>query len=156
VQLYFLLGGLAEKLVYLSYGLAILLAFIGPKLVLHALHENELSSVHGGLGRQSRPSMMRKSRSKPGEFGQGFLVGRTLVCGDGLLEAVELDQDHALGDSGFVCDDPAADAGEQPPACGLDGQIGQFVVDIKPLRVCDRRVNADPVGLGHGSSCVRN
>lgn len=38
-QLYFLLGGLVTKLVYLSYGLAIILAFIGVKLVLHALHE---------------------------------------------------------------------------------------------------------------------
>ncbi|MBK1788523.1 TerC family protein [Prauserella cavernicola] len=38
-QLYFLLGGLVNKLVYLSYGLAIILAFIGAKLVLHALHE---------------------------------------------------------------------------------------------------------------------
>lgn len=38
-QLYFLLGGLVTKLVYLSYGLAIILGFIGLKLVLHALHE---------------------------------------------------------------------------------------------------------------------
>lgn len=38
-QLYFLLGGLVTKLVYLSYGLAIILAFIGAKLFLHAAHE---------------------------------------------------------------------------------------------------------------------
>ncbi|OLT43980.1 tellurium resistance protein TerC [Saccharomonospora sp. CUA-673] len=38
-QLYFLLGGLVNKLVYLSQGLAVILAFIGVKLVLHALHE---------------------------------------------------------------------------------------------------------------------
>ncbi|MCW2787041.1 MAG: Integral rane protein TerC [Marmoricola sp.] len=47
-QLYFLIGGLLERLVYLSYGLAVLLAFIGVKLVLHALHENELPFVNGG------------------------------------------------------------------------------------------------------------
>jgi tellurite resistance protein TerC len=47
-QLYFLLGGLLKKLVYLSYGLAVVLAFIGVKLVLHALHENELPFVNGG------------------------------------------------------------------------------------------------------------
>ncbi|OZM72186.1 tellurium resistance protein TerC [Amycolatopsis antarctica] len=41
-QLYFLLGGLVTKLVYLSYGLAIILAFIGLKLFLHALHEYHL------------------------------------------------------------------------------------------------------------------
>ncbi|MBA2445559.1 MAG: TerC family protein [Nocardioidaceae bacterium] len=47
-QLYFLIGGLLERLVYLSYGLAILLAFIGVKLVLEALHVNELSFINGG------------------------------------------------------------------------------------------------------------
>ncbi len=39
-QLYFLLGGLLERLVYISYGLALILAFIGVKLFLHALHES--------------------------------------------------------------------------------------------------------------------
>jgi tellurite resistance protein TerC len=47
-QLYFLLGGLLERLVYLSYGLAFILLFIGVKLVLHALHENELGFINGG------------------------------------------------------------------------------------------------------------
>ncbi|AQS70140.1 TerC/Alx family metal homeostasis membrane protein [Streptomyces pactum] len=42
-QLYFLLGGLLRKLVHLSYGLSVILGFIGIKLVLHALHE---SGVH--------------------------------------------------------------------------------------------------------------
>ncbi len=47
-QLYFLIGGLLQRLVYLSYGLAILLGFIGVKLVLHAMHENELPFINGG------------------------------------------------------------------------------------------------------------
>jgi tellurite resistance protein TerC len=47
-QLYFLLGGLLQRLVYLSVGLAVLLAFIGVKLLLHALHENELPFINGG------------------------------------------------------------------------------------------------------------
>ncbi|GGB67461.1 integral membrane protein TerC (tellurium resistance) [Knoellia flava] len=47
-QLYFLLGGLLQKLVYLSLGLSVLLAFIGVKLILHALHENELPFINGG------------------------------------------------------------------------------------------------------------
>ncbi|GGF33131.1 tellurium resistance protein TerC [Marmoricola endophyticus] len=47
-QLYFLIGGLLERLIYLSYGLAVLLAFIGVKLVLHAMHENELPFLNGG------------------------------------------------------------------------------------------------------------
>jgi tellurite resistance protein TerC len=49
-QLYFLLGGLLRRLVYLSLGLAVILAFIGVKLVLHALHENKLPFVNGGRG----------------------------------------------------------------------------------------------------------
>ncbi|MFJ8127024.1 TerC family protein [Streptomyces hydrogenans] len=41
-QLYFLIGGLLKKLVHLSYGLSVILGFIGVKLVLHALHESGL------------------------------------------------------------------------------------------------------------------
>ena len=37
-QLYFLIGGLLKRLVYLSIGLSVILAFIGVKLILHALH----------------------------------------------------------------------------------------------------------------------
>jgi tellurite resistance protein TerC len=47
-QLYFLLGGLLDRLVYLSAGLAFVLAFIGVKLILEALHENTLPFVNGG------------------------------------------------------------------------------------------------------------
>jgi len=47
-QLYFLIGGLLERLIYLSYGLAFLLAFIGAKLVLHAMHQNDVPFINGG------------------------------------------------------------------------------------------------------------
>ena len=47
-QLFFLIGGLLERLVYLSYGLSIILAFIGVKLILHALHENTLPFINDG------------------------------------------------------------------------------------------------------------
>ncbi|WP_232666526.1 TerC family protein [Pseudonocardia sp. TRM90224] len=47
-QLFFLIDGLLDRLVYLSYGLATILGFIGVKLVLHALHENSLPFVNGG------------------------------------------------------------------------------------------------------------
>ncbi len=47
-QLYFLIGGLLDRLIYLSYGLSLILAFIGVKLVLHALHENTLPFINGG------------------------------------------------------------------------------------------------------------
>ncbi|WP_295838130.1 TerC family protein [uncultured Microbacterium sp.] len=47
-QLYFLIGGLLERLVYLAQGLAVILAFIGVKLVFHALHVNEVPFINGG------------------------------------------------------------------------------------------------------------
>ena len=56
-QLYFLIGGLLKKLVYLSIGLAVLLAFIGVKLVMHAMHENNLPFINGGQPIESVPDI---------------------------------------------------------------------------------------------------
>lgn len=47
-QLYFLIDGLLDRLIFLSYGLAAILGFIGVKLILHALHENTLPFVNDG------------------------------------------------------------------------------------------------------------
>ncbi|GAA2717176.1 TerC family protein [Micromonospora olivasterospora] len=47
-QLYFLLGGLLDRLIYLSVGLAVVLGFIGVKLALEALADNNLPFVNGG------------------------------------------------------------------------------------------------------------
>ena len=47
-QLYFLINGLLDRLIYLSYGLAAILAFIGVKLILHALHENNVPFINDG------------------------------------------------------------------------------------------------------------
>jgi tellurite resistance protein TerC len=49
-QLYFLLGGLLQRLVFLSEGLSVILGFIGIKLVLEALHTNEVPFINGGRG----------------------------------------------------------------------------------------------------------
>ena len=59
-QLYFLIGGLLKRLVYLSYGLAFLLGFIGVKLVLHA-HARERAAVH--QRRRAHRAGRRTSRS---------------------------------------------------------------------------------------------
>ncbi|MFC5503211.1 TerC/Alx family metal homeostasis membrane protein [Lysinimonas soli] len=56
-QLYFLLGDLVEKLVYLKYGIAAILGFIGVKLFFHALHGNELPFINGGHGVQWAPEI---------------------------------------------------------------------------------------------------
>ncbi|RLZ03465.1 transporter [Kocuria tytonicola] len=47
-QLYFLIDGLLDRLIYLSWGLSVILAFIGVKLILHALHENTLPFINNG------------------------------------------------------------------------------------------------------------
>lgn len=47
-QLYFLLGGLLDKLAYLHLGIAFILAFIGAKLFFHAMHVNEVPFINGG------------------------------------------------------------------------------------------------------------
>ena len=47
-QLYFIVEGLLQRLVYLSTGLAVILVFIGVKLILHALHDNDLPFINGG------------------------------------------------------------------------------------------------------------
>jgi tellurite resistance protein TerC len=44
-QLYFLIGGLLEKVIYLSKGLAVILGFIGVKLIIEALHHSHLDHV---------------------------------------------------------------------------------------------------------------
>jgi len=56
-QLYFLLGDLIDRLVYLKYGIAFILAFIGVKLVAHALHENELPFINGGQSVEWAPEI---------------------------------------------------------------------------------------------------
>jgi tellurite resistance protein TerC len=56
-QLYFLIGGLLRRLVYLNVGLAVLLAFIGVKLGLHAMHENTVPFINGGQPVQWAPDI---------------------------------------------------------------------------------------------------
>src|SRR5690242_21783705 len=97
-QLYFLIGGLLERLVYLSIGLAVLLAFIGVKLIMHALHENNLPFINGGRPIDGVPDI-------PILVSHGAIVlilGITTVASlwksrrDARLEAAE---GHAVGSS---------------------------------------------------------
>ena len=50
-QLYFLIGGLLKRLIYLSLGLAFVLGWIGVKLIVHAMHE-------GGVVEFEIPTLM--------------------------------------------------------------------------------------------------
>jgi tellurite resistance protein TerC len=56
-QLYFLLGDLIDKLEYLHYGIAFILAFIGVKLFFHALHVNELPFINEGKNVEWAPEI---------------------------------------------------------------------------------------------------
>jgi tellurite resistance protein TerC len=56
-QLYFLLSGLMQRLRYLGFGLSLILAWIGIKLVIHALHKNEVPFINGGEAIKAIPEI---------------------------------------------------------------------------------------------------
>ncbi len=84
-QLYFLIGGLLDRLVYLSYGLAIVLGFIGVKMILEAAHHHGVGwapeipilvslsvilatlAVTAGLSLMKSASMSKKERAGKAE-----------------------------------------------------------------------------------------
>ncbi|MGH3673712.1 MAG: TerC/Alx family metal homeostasis membrane protein [Pseudonocardiaceae bacterium] len=71
-QLYFLIGGLLSRIVYLSIGLGAILGFIGVKLVLEALHENSLPFLNNGEPLETVPEVST-------ELSLGVIVGVLLV-----------------------------------------------------------------------------
>lgn len=72
-QLYFLIGGLLERLIYLAQGLAVILAFIGLKLISHALKINELPFINGGEPVKWIPEI-------PIWFSLGFIATTVIVA----------------------------------------------------------------------------
>ena len=56
-QLFFLVDALLGKLVYLGYGLGVILSFIGIKLILEALHANTIPFINGGRGFEWAPEI---------------------------------------------------------------------------------------------------
>ena len=56
-QLFFLVDALLGKLVYLGYGLGVILSFIGIKLILEAMHANKLPFINGGRGIEWAPEI---------------------------------------------------------------------------------------------------
>ena len=89
-QLYFLLGDLIEKLVYLKYGIAFILGFIGVKLVLHALHENELPFINGGHGFDWAPEI-------PTLASLGVIVASMAVAVGASLIKIRVDNRRKVG-----------------------------------------------------------
>lgn len=84
-QLYFLLGGLLRKLVYLSLGLSVILAFIGVKLVFHAMHEYHLDERLG----------IPFSLEIPIWLSLLVIIGTLLITAVASLVKSRWDEDHA-------------------------------------------------------------
>lgn len=72
-QLYFVLSGLLSRLKYLGLGLSVILGWIGLKLLLHALHKNELPFINGGLHVESIPEIST-------ELSLGVILGTVVVA----------------------------------------------------------------------------
>jgi tellurite resistance protein TerC len=72
-QLYFLLGGLMTRLIYLKHALSVILAFIGVKLVLHAMHVNELPFINGGQHIEWAPEI-------PTYVSLGVIIGTIIIA----------------------------------------------------------------------------
>jgi tellurite resistance protein TerC len=87
-QLYFLIGGLLSRLVYLHIGLGVILGFIGIKLVLEALHESGLPFFNEGQPLPSVPTVGI-------ELSLGVIVGVLVVTTvASLLKARKIPAEH--------------------------------------------------------------
>jgi tellurite resistance protein TerC len=101
-QLYFLIGGLLKKLVHLSYGLSVILGFIGVKLVLHALHESgvhvpeisipfSLAVICGVLIVTTITSLIASKKQAEREAAESAdTTGKTVASGESEKDSVEV------------------------------------------------------------------
>ena len=76
-QLYFLIDGLLDRIIFLHYGLAAILGFIGFKLINHALHTNELPFINGGHEIETVPIVAVPEPNIA--FSLGFIVVTILI-----------------------------------------------------------------------------
>jgi tellurite resistance protein TerC len=104
-QLYFLIGGLLQRLVYLSYGLAFLLGFIGLKLILHAMHENSLPFINGGEPIEWAPDI-------PTLVSLGVIVGTLAVTAAASLLSPR-GRAIAKGEGDPAADEPAGESADE-------------------------------------------
>ncbi len=102
-QLYFLLGGLLDRLVYLPLGLAAVLALIGVKLVLEALHTNSVPFINGGEPLTSVPEI-------PTFLSLGLIVGILLIATVASLLSSKQPPAKESGPKDEATDDAATDA----------------------------------------------
>ncbi len=117
-QLYFLLGHLLDKLAYLTYGIAFILAFIGVKLVFHAMHTNEVPWINGGQHIEWAPEISTVTSL-------AVIVGAMVVATIASLVKLKLSGTSVAeaihGDDADVMDDAAPGGPEGPGAAPADG-----------------------------------
>ncbi|WP_448616558.1 TerC family protein [Modestobacter sp. URMC 112] len=116
-QLYFLLGGLLKRLIYLSLGLAVILAFIGVKLVMEALHTNELPFINGGEHIESVPEI-------PIWLSLSIILGVLVIA---TVASLIKTRGQLMDAEGAAVDPQATDTGEpgRPSAVEEDEQRAQ-------------------------------
>ncbi|MGO4594169.1 TerC family protein [Leifsonia sp. 2TAF2] len=112
-QLYFLLGHLLDKLVYLKYGIAFILAFIGVKLVFHAMHENELPFINNGEHIEWAPDISTWTSLIViiGSMAVATIASliKLRMSGTSISEAIHADDDEADSET------PAVDGAQEDP-----------------------------------------
>ncbi|MFJ6002886.1 TerC family protein [Arthrobacter sp. NPDC092385] len=103
-QLYFLLGGLMTRLIYLKHALSVILAFIGVKLILHAMHVNELPFINGGEHIEWAPEI-------PTFVSLAVIVATIVIAViASLIRSRVIDNAAAESDAkGEIADDPVVD-----------------------------------------------
>ncbi len=110
-QLFFLIDGLLDRLVYLHYGLAVILGFIGIKLLIHALHENELPFINGGEHVTAIPEV-------PTWLSLAVIVVTLFVTTVTSLARSRRDAREALANGGTAAGGAAGGTGDGRPADG--------------------------------------
>jgi tellurite resistance protein TerC len=135
-QLFFLLDGLLDRLVYLSYGLAVILGFIGVKLVIHALHTNELPFVNGGEHVTVVPEI-------PTWLSLAVILGTLVVTTVASLAKNRRDRERAAapGDETGGARSGRVPEGSSPLQAGGDGGRGR---GSEPAGRTADRTGADP------------
>ena len=109
-QLFFVVRGLLDTLEHLSKGLSLVLAFIGVKLVLGALHENALPFVNGGEHVEWSPEI-------PTSISIGVVVGIILITAlTSTITSRRRAARVAAGQSEAPVAEPAQRAADEPAA----------------------------------------
>ena len=127
-QLFFLIDGLLDKLVYLNYGLAAILAFIGAKLVIHAMHTNEVPFINGGEAIHAIPEV---SIAVSLTFIVGVLAITTIAS---LAKTRRVEREAALVSGTDVPKVGSVDDISDVPGSGADstGSAGSATEDRRP------------------------